>query len=150
MESTTKALSENVSKRRSKLGMTQSMLAEKAGFSLNMIQKVEYQKSWPSPDTLEKIASALDCEPWELLRPESAMDRRLSQLKVNEPKSAPNPVEVSEKKEEITASELLFAMQAYGMAEYENRLVALAVLREDPSLVRSLGISSAVLALIKE
>lgn len=73
MEIVKSALSENVTTRRNRLDLTQAQLAEASGLSLKMIQKVEYQQAWPSPDTLSKIAQALQCKPWELLKEPSSV-----------------------------------------------------------------------------
>lgn len=54
-------------------------LAEKAGLSPGLISQIENQLSAGSPDSLEKLAAALDCEVGELLdiepEPSGAMVR---------------------------------------------------------------------------
>lgn len=55
-------LSENLRKARKTTGFTQDELAEASGLSLRMIQDIEGQNSWPSPDTIGKIAMAMDIE----------------------------------------------------------------------------------------
>jgi len=62
-------LSYNVIRFRNGLGLTQDELAEKAGLSLRMIQKMEYKQAWPSPTTIESVAKALQIESCELFSP---------------------------------------------------------------------------------
>lgn len=42
-------------------------LAAKVGLSTSMISQLERGKSGYTQSTLEKVADALDCEPWQLL-----------------------------------------------------------------------------------
>lgn len=46
--------------------LTQAALAEKADLSVKMIQKIEYGQTSPSPETMDKIAAALDVSVGEL------------------------------------------------------------------------------------
>lgn len=52
---------------RDKRGLSVEGLAEKAGVSPGLISLIENSKSGGSPETLEKLAKALDCEVGELL-----------------------------------------------------------------------------------
>lgn len=59
-------LADNVKKFRQKLRITQSELAERASISTNFIGMIEQKRKFPSPEMLEKIASALKIETPEL------------------------------------------------------------------------------------
>ena len=59
-------LSNNIKKRREKLGISQAQLAEKAGTSTNYIAQIEQQNKFPSSEMLERIAKALEFDNWEL------------------------------------------------------------------------------------
>lgn len=52
---------------RNKRGLSIEGLAEKSGVSPGLISLIENSKSGGSPETLEKLATALDCEVGELL-----------------------------------------------------------------------------------
>ncbi len=52
-------LSNNLSRIREQQGFTQPELAEKAGLSPKMIQKIEYGQTNPSTNTLDKLSHAL-------------------------------------------------------------------------------------------
>lgn len=69
MENFKEMLARNAIFFREKNGLTQEALAEKAGLSSKMIQKIEYQQSWPSAETLQKLVKVLKCELWELFFP---------------------------------------------------------------------------------
>jgi transcriptional regulator with XRE-family HTH domain len=51
---------------RNKLGFSQSRLAERAGLSTQYIAMIELARKFPSPEILERIASALEIDPPEL------------------------------------------------------------------------------------
>jgi len=59
-------LSDNIKKRREKLGMSQAQLAEKSDTSTNYIAQIEQQIRFPSVDMLERIAKALKFDSAEL------------------------------------------------------------------------------------
>jgi len=63
-------LSGNIRTRRSEKGFTQAQLAEKAGISIRHLSDIERSDSFPSPETIEKIASALDIPSYILFLPE--------------------------------------------------------------------------------
>lgn len=52
-------LASNLIRLRTESGLTQAQLAEKAGLSLKMVQKIETCKVNPSGDTLDKLAKGL-------------------------------------------------------------------------------------------
>lgn len=60
MENIREVLSANLRRERKKAGFTSSeSLAEAADVSVGMIKKVELGEIWPSPEIIEKVASAL-------------------------------------------------------------------------------------------
>ena len=60
-------LSSNIKRCRTKNNLSQMALAEKLEISTNFVCDIERCKSWVSPNTLVKLASALEIEPYELL-----------------------------------------------------------------------------------
>jgi len=72
-------LANNLKKNRKKCGITQSILAEKAGVSTQYIAMIELSRQFPTPDVLERIANAFNIEAHELFNvppsPESSMER---------------------------------------------------------------------------
>lgn len=63
-----KLLAENLKNFRKQSSFTQEKLAEYSDLSLRMIQDIEYEHVWPSPETLEKIAKALKIDESYLFR----------------------------------------------------------------------------------
>jgi len=59
-------LSDNIKKRRERLGISQAQLAEKADTSANYIAQIEQQNKFPSVEMLERIAKALEFDSAEL------------------------------------------------------------------------------------
>jgi transcriptional regulator with XRE-family HTH domain len=59
-------LSSNIKNRRKNLGITQSILAERAGTSTHYIAQIEQQNKFPSSEMLERIAYALGIDSTEL------------------------------------------------------------------------------------
>ncbi|MCL2762267.1 MAG: helix-turn-helix domain-containing protein [Treponema sp.] len=72
-------LANNLKENRRKCGITQSILAEKAGVSTQYIAMIELSRQFPTPDVLERIAAAFGIETHELFAvppsPESSMER---------------------------------------------------------------------------
>lgn len=72
-------LADNLRENRKKCGISQSKLAEKAGISTQYIAMIELSKQFPTPEVLERIASAIGIEAYELFSvpptPESSMER---------------------------------------------------------------------------
>ncbi len=56
-------LAKNLSRIRVAKGFTQESLASASDMSQRMIQKIEHQLSWPSPETMEKLAAVLKVDP---------------------------------------------------------------------------------------
>ncbi|MDA8411935.1 MAG: helix-turn-helix transcriptional regulator [Treponema sp.] len=61
------ALAKNMKRHRTRLGLSQARLAEMIGVSIPFIGEIEISRKSPSLETLEKIATALEIEPFELL-----------------------------------------------------------------------------------
>lgn len=57
----------NVRRLRSRIGMSQSALAELMDVATARISEIEHGKSGLSGATIDKLADALDCQPQELL-----------------------------------------------------------------------------------
>jgi transcriptional regulator with XRE-family HTH domain len=51
---------------RNRLGLSQARLAERSGLSTQYIAMIELSRKFPSPEMLERIASALEIDPPEL------------------------------------------------------------------------------------
>ena len=62
-------LAENVRRLREARSVSQEKLAEDAGFHRTFVSQVERQVNSVILDNLEKLAKALEVEPWVLLRP---------------------------------------------------------------------------------
>lgn len=69
---------------RNKRGLSVEALAEKAGVSPALISLIENGKSGGSPETLEKLAKALDCEVGELLDVKPDADGSMLRVWVND------------------------------------------------------------------
>jgi len=59
-------LAYNMKENRNRLGLSQSRLAERAGLSTQYIAMIELTRKFPTPEILERIASALEIDPPEL------------------------------------------------------------------------------------
>ena len=61
-------LSKNIKRCRLNKNLSQLALAEKMEISPNFLSDIERCKAWVSPNTLVKLASMLEVEPYELLK----------------------------------------------------------------------------------
>jgi len=61
-------LAQNIKKRRLNMNISQEQLAEIINASRLTIAWLETEKRWISAEMLEKLANALNCEPYELLK----------------------------------------------------------------------------------
>jgi len=61
-------LSKNLKSFRSQRSLSQSELAEKADISIPFLSNIERAKKWPYPETLVKLAKALDIEVFMLFQ----------------------------------------------------------------------------------
>jgi len=72
-------LAQNLKENRRKLGITQPMLAERAGLSTHYLGMIEIGRNFPTADMLERLAAALGIETHELFSvpasPENALER---------------------------------------------------------------------------
>ena len=66
-------LSRNIKRHRQSRNLSQADLAEELDISVNFLCNIENGNRWISPQTLIKFASALNIEPYELLKPEGTM-----------------------------------------------------------------------------
>ncbi|MCL2442985.1 MAG: helix-turn-helix domain-containing protein [Treponema sp.] len=57
---------ENLKKNRRKLGISQEILAERAGISTHYVSMIEMARNFPKSDVIERLASALEIEVHEL------------------------------------------------------------------------------------
>ena len=73
MNRITDILAKNMKSYRIALGFTQAYLAEKADTSTNYIGLIEKRKRFPSPEMIERIATALGIEPKELFNTDKKM-----------------------------------------------------------------------------
>ena len=64
-------LANNLKEERRRLGISQEKLAERCGLSTSFITDLENVRKFPSPETLEKLAEALEVKPYHLLMEES-------------------------------------------------------------------------------
>jgi len=74
-------LAENMKKHRQKLDITQPELAERANISTNFIGMIEQKRKFPAPEMLERIAKALEIEPYELFAVTPSPQNELEQLR---------------------------------------------------------------------
>jgi len=65
-------LSDNIKRLRNRRGWSQAKLAKKLDISTNFISDIETTKSWVSPLTLVKLATAFNVEIYELFKPETS------------------------------------------------------------------------------
>jgi transcriptional regulator with XRE-family HTH domain len=70
-----KVLSVNIKKYRSELGLSQEKLAELVALSDQTINDIEGCRSWVSDKTLVKIARALNVEVYQLMYPQTEVEK---------------------------------------------------------------------------
>ena len=80
MSKTRELLAKNLKENRRKLGITQSQLAEKADISTNFLAMIELKQKFPSPEILDRLASALEIDPQELFSSPSSPENALLDL----------------------------------------------------------------------
>jgi len=64
-------LAQNIKTFRGRRNWSQADLAEKSGLSIVYLSDIERGNKWPYLDTLVKLATALNIEVYELLKPEN-------------------------------------------------------------------------------
>jgi transcriptional regulator with XRE-family HTH domain len=75
--------SKNVRLYRNRRNWSQADLAEYANISLNFLGDIERGKKWPHPDTLSKMADALEIKVFELFLEEDTAVNRKTQILMN-------------------------------------------------------------------
>jgi transcriptional regulator with XRE-family HTH domain len=73
-------LARNLKINRLKLGLTQEKLSGKADISTHYLAMVELARKFPSADMLERLATALEVEPYELFYMPSTAENALERL----------------------------------------------------------------------
>ena len=73
-------LAQNMKIHRQKLGITQPELAEKANISTNFIGMIEQKRKFPAPEMLDRIATALEIETFELFATSADPQAELKKL----------------------------------------------------------------------
>ena len=73
-------LAYNIKKRRRILGISQAKLAEKVSTSTHYIGQIEQKNKFPSPEMLERIASALEIDSPQLFSMESISDEAIKRF----------------------------------------------------------------------
>ncbi|GHU89747.1 hypothetical protein FACS189476_09090 [Spirochaetia bacterium] len=63
-----RTLSDNIRLYRGRLAFSQAVLAEKADISIDFLSQIERGNKWPYPETLFRIAGALNVEVYELFK----------------------------------------------------------------------------------
>ena len=80
-----KILAANLKRLRKALGISQAILAERAGCSPTMIGNIEITKRFPSAESLDKLATALGVPVYELFMEKSpAVARAIDKTEVRE------------------------------------------------------------------
>ena len=74
-------LAANIKENRRKMSLTQEKLAEKADMSLHYLAILELARKFPSGEMLERIAKALEVEPYELFKVATSPQHELEQLR---------------------------------------------------------------------
>jgi transcriptional regulator with XRE-family HTH domain len=80
MESIRNILARNMKKYRLKCGLTQAKLAEKAGITTQYIAMIEVSRKFPTPEMLERIATALEIETYQLFSADPTLEVALERL----------------------------------------------------------------------
>jgi len=73
-------LAQNLKENRRKLGITQPMLAERAGLSTHYLGMIEIGRNFPTADMLERLAEALGINPNELFSVAVSPERAIKEL----------------------------------------------------------------------
>jgi transcriptional regulator with XRE-family HTH domain len=69
-------LGNNISRCRKQENLTQAELAEKLDISANFLSNIERCINWISPDTLVKLATTFNVEPFELLKADAFLSEK--------------------------------------------------------------------------
>jgi len=66
-------LSNNIKRCRQRDNLSQMALADKLDISTNFLSDIERCKAWVSPETLVRLAAALNIEPYELFKSDALL-----------------------------------------------------------------------------
>ncbi|MCL2721779.1 MAG: helix-turn-helix domain-containing protein [Treponema sp.] len=88
-------LARNLKENRRKLGITQPVLAERAGLSTHYLAMIELARKFPTADVLERLATALEINPNELFSVSVSPERAIEQLQQSVLKNLNQAIEVS-------------------------------------------------------
>jgi transcriptional regulator with XRE-family HTH domain len=80
MEGIRETLARNLKENRRKLGITQPVLAERAGLSIHYLARIEVARKFPTADVLERLAAALDIPPQELFSIQPSPEQTMKKL----------------------------------------------------------------------
>ena len=80
MTSVREILAQNLKENRRRLGITQPILAERAGLSTHYIAMLELARKFPTSDVLDRLALALEINPNELFSVAVSPERAIEQL----------------------------------------------------------------------
>jgi len=75
-----KVLANDLKENRRKLGITQPELAERAGLSTNYLAMIEIAQKFPSADVLDRLATALEIDSYELFSVAVSPERAIEQM----------------------------------------------------------------------
>jgi len=73
-------LADNIKENRRKCGFSQSKLAEKAGISTQYIAMIELSRQFPTPEVLQRIATAFSIEAHELFVVPPSLESSIERL----------------------------------------------------------------------
>jgi len=73
-------LAQNMKIHRQRLGLTQPDLAERSNISTNFIGMIEQKRKFPAPEMLDRIATALEIETFELFATSASPQNELKKL----------------------------------------------------------------------
>ncbi len=141
MRTSREIFSRNVRLYRDKRRWTQAQLAEYSDMSLKMIQKIEYGKVAPTPETMDKLAKALEIDVFKFYedteppkhdrdpRPKtpSPIDENEPYITIPEDETNIRYLAAPEREAEIL-QELGIVLHKYSKASQIQRLIALYVL----------------------
>ena len=102
-------LSRNIKRYRHGRNLSQADLAEKLDISVNFLCNIENGNRWVSPQTLIKFSSALNIEPYELLKPAEAL-----------PADMPNVVNKCFDEAVVAVTQALNQVRGYYLSQAEN------------------------------
>ncbi|MDR2767324.1 MAG: helix-turn-helix domain-containing protein [Treponema sp.] len=77
------SFSRNLKLYRKKLHLSQLALSMKAGITHNFVNDIENCKKWVSPETINKLAMALEIEPYQLFMTNPLDEKRTKRLHVH-------------------------------------------------------------------